>query len=322
MELNLSPEQADIRDSVATFLSREVPFEAVRRMSNGTGIDDRTWSRCVELGWIALGVNEDAGGVGFGVAEEVVLAREIGRHLTPGPFVSTMVAAHLAELANAAELLATLLGGEQQVGLVIGEFVVDAVPGGLAVRLDDDVAAIVRVVGLEPSECVDPTVRLGRAQLGGVVATAPSATIAPLASLLYGAAALGVAEFAMRQSVEYAKDRKQFGRPIGSFQAIKHLCADMAIRAYSAYAQLAAATISLEAGSQDASLLVDSAVLLCLEAARDNTAVNIQIHGGIGFTDEHSAGWYLKRAHVLDQMAGAHGARTARLVGAPRMEFS
>jgi alkylation response protein AidB-like acyl-CoA dehydrogenase len=321
MEMHLSSEQADIRDSVATFLSREVPFEAVRRMS-GSGIDEQTWQRCVELGWIALGVSEAVGGVGFGIAEEVVLAREIGRHLTPGPFVSTMVAAHIAHLAGADDLLPGVLGGEQRVGMVVGEMVVDASEGGLAVRLGNDAAEIVRVVDLATTVCVDPTVTVGRASYGEVIAASSSATIAPLTWLLYGASALGVAEFVMRQAVDYAKDRKQFGRPIGSFQAIKHRCADMAIRAYTAYAQLAAATISLQAESPDTSLLVDSAVLLCLEAARENTAHNIQIHGGIGFTDEHSAGWYLKRAHVLEQMAGARGGRTSRLVSAARMEFA
>ena len=322
MEMHLSADQAEIRDSVATFLGKELPFEAVRNMAADGGIDERNWQRCVELGWIALGVSEDAGGVGYGIAEEVVLAREIGRHLTPGPFVSTIVAAHIAQEAGAHDLLAPLLGGEQRVGMVVGELAVDASEGGLTVRVGDEHAEIVRVDELQARACVDPTVSVGRASLGEVLAAAPSASIRPLSSLLYGASALGVAEFVMRQAVDYAKDRKQFGRPIGSFQAIKHRCADMAIRAYTAYAQLAAATISLQAGSPDAPLLVDSAVLLCLDAARENTADNIQIHGGIGFTDEHSAGWYLKRAHVLELMAGARDSRTSRMVSAGRMEFA
>jgi alkylation response protein AidB-like acyl-CoA dehydrogenase len=322
MELNLSAEQVEIRDSVASFLSREVPFESVREMSIIGGLDDSTWARCVELGWVALGISEDAGGVGYGIPEEVVLAREIGRHLTPGPFVSTIVAAHVAHLARAGDLLSAVLNGEQPIGLVVGEMVVDGSEGGLALRVDENVAQIAPIVDLDPRVCVDPTVRIGRAVLGDVVVEASSAPVAQLAALLYASAALGVAEFTMHQSVEYAKVREQFGRPIGSFQAIKHRCADMAIRSYSAFAQLATATISLEAGSPDSMLQVDAAVLLCLEAARINAAENVQVHGGIGFTDEHSAGWYVKRAHVLEQLAGNHHDRTTRLVGAARMEFT
>ena len=325
MDLNPTVEQAAIKEAVANFLEKEVPFDAVQRAGHDLDhppLYTTVWRRCAELGWFGLGIPEERGGVGYGVPEEVLLVREIGRHLTPGPFVSTILAAHVADRSDDPALLAAVLAGEVKAGLAIGDLVLDGAVGDLALNVGEQTAELVEVTAVEPLVCVDPTVRLGRALFGSSAASAPAKAIAMRSSLLHAAAALGIAEAVLHESVEYAKARHQFGRPIGSFQAVKHRCSDMAMDAYSAYAQLAAAAVCLADSTSDCELQVDAATLLCLRAARRNTARNIQNHGGIGFTDEHSAGWFLKRSEVLAHSAGNSRERVRRIVSAPRVDFT
>ena len=323
VELSLSAEQTEITEAVAAFLAKELPFERVRLAGSTPlepSLDDDTWRRCADLGWFGLGLPEEAGGVGYGLVEEVLLARELGRHLTPGPFLATIAAAHVAHAAGAASLVGDLLSGDVRVGVAIGDRALDAEAGGMALAVGET-ARVVPVLELEPVPCLDATVRLGRAVFGDPVAQSEAADVVGRFALLQASAALGVAEAVLHDSAEYAKERVQFGRPIGSFQAVKHRCADMAIRAHAAFAQLAVATLEMAAGTPDAPLHADAAVLLCLDAARENTAANIQVHGGIGFTEEHSAGWYLKRAQVLEQVAGDMTSRHRRVVSAPKVGF-
>jgi hypothetical protein len=135
-------------------------------------------------------------------------------------------------------------------------------------------------------------------------------------SLLIAAQMSGMADATRDMAVEYAKLREQFGKPIGAFQAIKHMCSDMAIRAEAARALVVYAAANADAGAADAGLDIAAAVLVAADAALKNAAINIQIHGGFGFTAECNAHHFLKRATVFERMAGLRG-REAALLSQP-----
>jgi alkylation response protein AidB-like acyl-CoA dehydrogenase len=153
-----------------------------------------------------------------------------------------------------------------------------------------------------------------KAQLWVPAETAP---LAARAQVLLAAALVGLAEHACDLAVEYAKVREQFGKPIGSFQAIKHRCADMAVRQRLAWYQTSLACLKLENGAPDAALHVASAKLLAAEAAHENGRACVQIHGGIGFQAECDAHWFLKRARVYDQAGGDIDRQAAVVLAAP-----
>jgi alkylation response protein AidB-like acyl-CoA dehydrogenase len=142
---------------------------------------------------------------------------------------------------------------------------------------------------------IDPLTPVHRVTTGSEMARAVGPALQTRQWILASAYLLGIAEAVERQSSSYAVARKQFGQPIGAFQAVKHRCADMFTRCYVAGAQLRLATLFVEGGRTDARFQSASALTLALTAARENTSVNIQNHGGIGYTHEHDAGLYLKR---------------------------
>ena len=202
-----------------------------------------------------------------------------------------------------------LAGGAARVadaGLADGFLVV----GGTAARyVAADARGLARTVG--PS--IDPTRRVGVLRFDGVTATAlraPAATLRQVATVLVAAEAVGVAERALTMSVEYAKVRQQFGKPIGSFQAIKHRCADMAVRTEVARSVTAFAAVAVRDGEPSAARDVRVAKTLAANAAIVNATDNVQNHGGMGYTWEGAAHLYLKRAWLLEH---AFGTRTGHL---------
>jgi alkylation response protein AidB-like acyl-CoA dehydrogenase len=130
----------------------------------------------------------------------------------------------------------------------------------------------------------------------------------------------GVGEEARDQAARYAKERFQFGRAIGVFQAVKHRCADMAVRSEAAWSQTVYAALALRDGHADAGLHVSSAKVLATDAAIENASSNVQVHGGYGFTTEFDAHLLVKRAHVLDRMAGLARIHVATVLAAPAPE--
>jgi hypothetical protein len=196
-------------------------------------------------------------------------------------------------------------------GTVDGEHV-NVVDGGIATHFLVLGSSAVRIVDArhtarEARPCIDPTRRLARVRFeraASVPVGADAASVRRWATVLAAAEAAGVAERALEMSVEYAKVREQFGRPIGSFQAIKHRCADMAVRAEVARSAVTYAAVAIEEARDDAPLAVHIAKSLATEAAITNAAENIQNHGGIGYTWEADAHLYLKRARLLEHVLG------------------
>jgi len=154
---------------------------------------------------------------------------------------------------------------------------------------------------------IDPTRRLVHVRLNGIATErleVGAAGLRRMATVLLAAEAVGLAERTLEASVEYAKVRQQFGRPIGSFQAVKHRCADMAVRAEVARSLTTYAAVALRDGEPDAARHADEAKALAVDAALANAHDNVQNHGGMGFTWESDAHLYLKRAWVLEHQFG------------------
>jgi alkylation response protein AidB-like acyl-CoA dehydrogenase len=340
VDLLLSVDQVEIVNQVAAYLSKELPLTRVRQIAAGPSTVDRAlWRQLADLGWFGLALAERDGGVGFSVAEEVLLFREIGRHLTPGPLLSSVVAAHVAARAGASDLVKSILNGDLIVGMahlddlemgvdghnsVTGRaFVLDgqgvdlllvAAPDGCAlVELDDRLAS---------RPCVDPATRLARIVFDSqrVLARADGSTFWDRGALLSAAMCVGIAEAVRDSSASYAAVRVQYGRPIGSFQAVKHRCAEMAVRAEAAFCQLCYAALALQDGHDDARFHVSAAKIVASDGATANAADNVQNHGGIGFTAEHDAQLFVKRAYVLEHVFGDGRWHARAIVGGDRAD--
>jgi alkylation response protein AidB-like acyl-CoA dehydrogenase len=187
--------------------------------------------------------------------------------------------------------------------------------GSKTVRAVDAHAAGVTI---EAGLSMDPTRRLGTLTARGIQTTrldADAAALRRMATVLVAAEAVGVAERTVEMSVEYAKVREQFGKPIGTFQAIKHRCADMATRAEVARAVVVYASVAVQDGEADAEFHVHSAKALAADAAIQNATDNVQNHGGMGYTWESDAHLYLKRARVLEHVCGSRMAHLDAIAG-------
>jgi alkylation response protein AidB-like acyl-CoA dehydrogenase len=320
MDLLPTPEQEEIVSSVATLLAGRLPMSRVRELHRSeTGVDESVWAACAEQGWFGLGLAESDGGVGYGLAEEALLFREIGRHLAPGPMLSTVLGARVAT----GDLRTAILAGTVRVALIEQRAdgridVHDHVGADLGLVVATDGAQLLPledVVGLSPVACLDPGIRL---------ATASGIDVAPIATsdepifargaVLAAAMAAGVAEATRDLSTEHARTRVQFGNPIGVNQAIKHACTDMAVRCEAATSQVFLAALTVEAGQADASYQASAAKVVATDAAMRNARATIQVHGGMGFTWEHDAHLHLKRAHVLETVLGDRRRHLAELM--------
>jgi hypothetical protein len=243
----------------------------------------------------------------------------------PGPFLATTVAARLAATGGDHDLAGALLAGEQRAAWLEpapeGSYALDATGASVGVAVDGS-ARLVDLAGLDLTEVpsLDEHTPLHR---GGPLpsAGAQAAEYDVLrARVLLAAMLAGIAEATTAQSVEYGKDREQFGQPIGGFQAVKHRCADMAVRAEASVMQVRTAALATAGGLPDAGFHVDAARVVATNAAIENAQTNVQNHGGIGFTWEHTAHRYVTRARVLSELAGGRFAALADLLQRARTD--
>ena len=305
MNLEPSTEQTQVAQAAREWLGRQLPISKIRSFDMSDEMpDESTWTAVSEMGWLGLGISEDRGGIGLGAAEEVMLFRELGRGLAPGPFLPSVLAAHAAERGDASRLSEQILAGQRRVGLRVGDRALNARKSDLVLTLDGDRAVLelpTDFIQLAPTDPLTPIGEVGEATR---VLDVADATLLARGRTLAAAQALGIAEAVRDMSVAYASTRTQFGRPIGSFQAVKHRCADMAIAAYAATGQVFHAAVLIDAGKPEASFEAAAAFAVATSAAAKSAADNIQNHGGIGFTWEHDAHLYLKRATVLRNTFG------------------
>jgi alkylation response protein AidB-like acyl-CoA dehydrogenase len=338
VDLLPSPEQEEIISSAAAFLADALPPQRTRQLINEpSNVDAKAWLAAAELGWFALGLPTDLGGVGCGLADEVLLFREIGRSLAGGPFLATTLAARVATLGGDAQL-GREIGAGRRVGFGVLEPDSTLDPAGLAGTVyvvdghDTDLVLVATreraglfapadLGDLVALECIDPTARLARATTRGAAPlVAVGADVDPVGlrgSVLVAAQLTGIAEATAVLSAEHAKNRVQFGRPIGVNQAVKHPCADMAVRAELAWAQVAVGALATDEARADAELQGLSAFVVAADAAERNAAATVQVLGGMGFTFEHDANLYVKRAFLLTQLFGSVRQVLSRLVLLP-----
>jgi alkylation response protein AidB-like acyl-CoA dehydrogenase len=326
-------DQAQIAHEVRDLLTRESPPARLRELpAEGPVADPKLWRLAADQGWFGLGISEDAGGAGLGRPEQTLLFRELGRQLTPGPFLGTVLAAHLADEAGDTDLLARIIAGEQTVG--VAEPVSGGGADGLEVRTfdahdadlllyaDGATARLFRGADLTDSAerpCIDLASRWaqGRISAEPLLVTDCVDALSARAAILVAAMLSGIAEATRDMSVSYAKLRYQFEVPIGSFQAVKHRCAEQAVRAEAATQAVTLAALAAAADRRDAPLLAASARLVSATYAVENAADNIQNHGGIGYTYEHDAHLFLKRAHVLSATLHSNKALYEEILAAP-----
>jgi len=324
VDLLPSQEQLELAGLAAEFFADQLPISRIReRRAEPAAITRETWAAAAELGLLGVSAAEDIGGLGLGLDDEVLLFRELGRQLVPGPFIASVLGARLAALAGDAGLARKIVAGDAIVGLaqrrsgqeaaaaggpLTGQFdLFDAADTDYLLLVEPSGAGLVETAAvgdIQPVDCIDPGTRLAAAATyGAPVACWAPAEAEPLrlrGLALASAVLVGISQAVTDLSVEHAKNRVQFGRPIGVNQAIKHACVDMAVATEAALEQTLFGAISLRSGRADAGLQVMAAKVVSGRAAIDNAAHCIQVHGGMGYTDEHNAHLYLKRAHVLD----------------------
>jgi alkylation response protein AidB-like acyl-CoA dehydrogenase len=326
MDLLPTDEQDEIIATVRAQLDREFDLHALAAHDGAAQVvDDALWQRCAELGWFGLGLSESLGGVGYTLVEEALLFAELGAHATPGPFLAAVLGARLAALAGDEELRDAILSGAQRIALaephgdpdatagstVSGTFrVTDHGGAELVLVMVDDTASIVDAAGLvaEPMASLDLLVPTSVGTVSGLTARChldDAAALRLRANVLVAAELAGIATATAEQSTQYAKDREQFGVPVGSFQAVKHRCADMAVRAEAATSLVRYASLAVRDGLPDAAFHADAARAVAARNAVENAQINVQNHGGIGFTWEHTAHRYVTRAQVRARTLGS-----------------
>ncbi|MEU9979055.1 acyl-CoA dehydrogenase [Streptomyces sp. NPDC051014] len=274
MRFRLTGEQRALREGMRALLARRFGGEALRAAAGVPGLDRDLWRELGAAGFFALRLPEAEGGVGLGLPEAVLLFEEAGRALLTGPLVATHLAA--ADVPGAAA----------------GEAVVARVDGGLAEWLAGADAVLGDASGAVPLRSADPLTPLHR--VPGAATAAPD----PVAVLLTAAEQLGTAARVGELAVQHARTREQFGQPIGAFQAVKHLCAEMLVRAETARAAVYAAAVTADRVD------IAAARLLADEAAVRGARDCLQVHGGMGFTWEAEVHLHLKRAWVRARRGG------------------
>ena len=335
MNFDLTDDQRSIQRTARDFLAARYKPEEIRRLAYETerGFTDEGWADICELGWPALLVDEEYGGLGLGVVELAVVQEELGAALAPSPFLSTVAAAALIADAGSdeqrARWLPGLAAGEARgtvASLRDGEgwaAVPDADGADVVVVRDGDGWALAEGVTAAPVQALDPTRRLWSVTADGARDPLPGdgARAADVIAVALGAESVGVALRTMEMAVAYAKEREQFGRPIGAYQAVSHACAQMLLEVEGARSVVLYAAWALdheEIASPPAPLAASMAKAYASDAGWRVPAASLQVHGGIGFTWEHDLHLWLKRGKANAYLWGdarEHRARVADLIG-------
>ncbi|MET9362492.1 acyl-CoA dehydrogenase family protein [Streptomyces sp. NPDC006632] len=358
MGIAITQEQRELADAVRGLLARAAQVDEVRKLLDSpaaAGARPPFWDRLVEQGLLGVHLGEEFGG--GGLCELAVVLEEAGRALLPGPYLPTVLAAELLRRASGHDaLVADLAEGRRTAAVALGAGTLTAV-GRADGRLLDGTAA--PVLAAEQAELVilparqgdrtvwlavdaealritahrgaDPTRRTAEVRAERVMVPPDRALdvdadlVHDLAALLFSAESCGTAARALETATAYAKVREQFGRPIGRFQAVKHLCADMLVRLEQARALVWDAARAMDEPPEVRGLAASLAAATALDAAFTCAKDCVQILGGIGFTWEHDAHLYLRRALVARQLLGpgdTHRLRAARLAhGGARREL-
>jgi alkylation response protein AidB-like acyl-CoA dehydrogenase len=356
MQFGLSESQEFLKDSARKFFAGECPSSEMRRlMETDTAYDAELWGKLTDQGYTSIIYPEAFGGVGLGKVELMLLMEEAGRALLPGPFFSTVVLAGsvldgLATPPQKTKYLAAICGGEARGTVAIPEAGGSWDPGDVRMTVTNEklngakyfvpdaaVADFIIVVARNGVFVVDPkapgvkispmfgmdltrklyVVEFNNARAEPLSDTAGLPRALGIATAALAAELVGGMQRTLDITVEYAKTRKQFGKPIGMFQAVQHQCADMYLETESARSAVYYAGWALEENSPDAATAVSIAKMYASDAARTVGNRGIQIHGGMGFTWENDIHLYYRRAKASETALGDaafHRERIASMV--------
>ena len=295
--------------------------------------DLRGLALLAQTGTFGLGSSEHIGGAGFSLVEEMLVFTALGRHLVTPSALATTIAGRMAQTMGHPDMAADIVAGRLPVCPVIAAgacsfesvdgtpaYLLDAHSNGLALLWNTQGLMLFhvhqlpvsgRVAGCDRSVVLDRSTLSEAALIGKLRASDSQLSLE--AQWRMAAQVLGIAEATCTMAVDYAKVRKQFGQPIGAFQAIKHACADMLVQAEVLRAQACMAAIALRDGWADAAFQVEAFRILATGYALDNARRNIQVHGAMGFTAECDAHHYLLRAHLYEHLGGSIAEPTGRM---------
>ena len=331
MDFGLTDDQQDIQRTARDLLAERASAERVREHAERKETDRGLWTELGEIGWPGIAIAEEHGGQGLGMVELAILCEELGRTVAPVPFLPTVAAAAIIEHGGSDEQRARWLP-ELAAGRAVGAVATTDRDGGADLVVGGADADVVVLVDrwnreavlvaaadatVEPVDAIDPTRPAARVHggspepLSGDVSAGVDRALVAIAAEL-----VGVCSGSLEMTVAYVKERKQFGTPVGAFQAVSHRCAQMLLDTERARALTRQAAWSADAAPDRLHEHAAMAKAAASDAGREVTASAIQAHGGIGFTWEADVHWRYKRAQidaVLLGGAGAHRARVARL---------
>ncbi len=332
MNFDFSDDQQAIKRTARDLLADRFKPDTVRELAESERYDDAHWQEIAGLGWAGIFVGEEHGGQGLGTVELAILAEELGYAVAPAPFLSNAAAGLALEHAGSdgqrARWLPGIASGEARgaAGMLrdgTAPLVADADSAAVIVLIGDGAGVILDPADcdIEPVATIDQTRRFARVtpkngageQLDGDVTPALDRIATVVAAEI-----VGVAQRTLEMAVEYARDRQQFGRPIGAYQGVSHRCADMLREVESARSTAYWAAWAADSEPETLPLASSMAKALASDAGWNVTASALQVHGGIGFTWEHDLHFLLKRARVdgaLFGSAGEHRERVAALSG-------
>ena len=349
MDFELSDDQVALQAAARDLLDGHASSDRVRKhLASGDALDDALWAAMIDQGWLGVAVPEEEGGLGLGWIEAVVLLEEAGRHVAPVPLLGALLALSALRTTPWA---GGLLAGEQRGcvawsgrdSAVVAErdgdgWVLTGRPDPVAGAVAADVAVVFASGGLWAVD-LDATGRPARepamdltqslswlaldhtpaAEVGG-----PDEAAALLDRAAVGASAelLGSAARVLEMAAAYAKDRVQFGQPIGAFQAVKHRCADMVVDVEGMRSVAWYGAWAVAADDADRSVAASTAKVWCSDAAQRVMASGLQVHGGIGFTWEHDLHLFMKRSQLEQVSFGDASYHRERLAGLLRQRVA
>lgn len=334
MDFGFNDEQREIKETAKSFAADRYKPDAVRAMAEERRYDDELWKEIAELGWAGIAIADEHAGQGLGMVELMILCEEMGYACAPSPLLSNAAAGIALSVAGSDEQKAAHLPGiasgtaRGTVGEIakgtprVAPLVPDAEGADVIVLFGHDGGLSLVAAGdasIEPLETIDATRNYARVEASETESMPGDAEVArDRIAVVVAAELVGVAQRALDMSVAYAKDRKQFERPIGAYQGVSHACAGMLYDVEEARSLTYYAAWAADAEPESLPLAAAMAKARANDAAWDVAKAAIQVHGGIGFTWESDLHFLLKRARAGGQLfgsAGSHRERVAALAG-------
>ena len=329
MNFDFTDDQQAIKKTAHDFLASRYKLETVRRLAEAGEYDDGIWKEISELGWPGIFIPEELGGQELGVLELVILAEELGYVAAPTPFLSNAAAGLAIQFGGSDEQKSRLLPGVASgeslgsVGIVAGgsaPLVPDAELTDFIVLFDNGGASVVETgsATIERVDTIDDTRPYSRVSGSGEPLEGDVQGALDRIAVLVSAEIVGVAQRTLEMAVEYAKDRQQFGRPIGAYQGVSHNCAQMLMETEGARSLTYYAGWIADNEPESLALAASMAKAYASDAGFRVPARSLQVHGGIGFTWEHDLHFFLKRGKTDAHLFGSareHRDRVAGLAG-------